>query len=72
MGIAAGSFIVVVLFDLIPHSVRHSKRSQTYNLHVLWFVLGMLLMFGINLATHEAHVHEEDANNKVEQGEILG
>ncbi len=45
LGISAGAFLVVVLSDLIPHSVRDAKSSSHYATHVGWFVLGAVLMF---------------------------
>ncbi|MDP2629184.1 MAG: ZIP family metal transporter, partial [Candidatus Harrisonbacteria bacterium] len=45
LGIAAGAFLVVVFFDLIPHSVRNSKKLGKYFLgHLAWFIVGALLM----------------------------
>lgn len=49
LGIAAGSFLVVVVKDLIPHSIRHSKTKTQYAKHVGWFVLGILIMLVVNL-----------------------
>ena len=49
LGIAAGSFIVVVIYDLIPHSVRHSKKQTKYGKHLAWFLVGLVLMFSIGL-----------------------
>lgn len=48
LGLSAGSFIVVVLQDLIPHSVRHSHSEKVYVRHLLWFLVGFLLMLGTN------------------------
>lgn len=45
LGISAGAFLVVVLSDLIPHSVRDAKSSSHYAAHVAWFAMGALLMF---------------------------
>ena len=44
LGISAGAFLVVVLSDLIPHSVRDAKSSSHYMTHIGWFVLGAVLM----------------------------
>lgn len=44
LGLSAGAFLVVVLSDLIPHSVRDAKSSSHYVAHVAWFVLGAALM----------------------------
>lgn len=53
LGISAGAFLVVVLSDLIPHSVRDAKSSSHYAAHLAWFVLGAFLMF--MLATYLGH-----------------
>lgn len=59
LGIAAGSFLVVILYDLVPHSVRTSKTKTHYLIHLMWFLLGVVLMLGINLVVDEG-VHEEE------------
>lgn len=48
LGIASGSFLVVVIHDLIPHSIRTSRNNNLYSKHLLWFILGIILMFMIN------------------------
>lgn len=53
LGITAGAFSVVVLQDLIPHSIRASHQKQLYVRHLIWFILGVLSMFMIN--TFVAH-----------------
>lgn len=45
LGISAGAFLVVVLSDLIPHSVRDARSTSHYAAHIGWFVLGAMLMF---------------------------
>ncbi len=45
LGLSAGAFLVVVLSDLIPHSVRDARSSSHYITHIAWFVLGAVLMF---------------------------
>ena len=45
LGVSAGAFLVVVLGDLIPHSVRDAKSSSHYAAHIAWFALGTVLMF---------------------------
>lgn len=57
LGIAGGSFLVVVLHDLIPHSVRHSKTKTHYATHALWFFVGVLVILSINMIV-PGHVHE--------------
>lgn len=53
LGLASGAFLVVVVHDLIPHSVRASKQKNLYSKHLLWFLAGVVLMSLINtFATH--------------------
>ena len=48
LGLTAGAFLVVVLQDLIPHSIRASKHKNLYLIHAMWFFLGLVLMVAIN------------------------
>ena len=48
LGITIGSFLAVVVQDLIPHSVRSASKSHTMR-HVLWFALGLILMLAVTL-----------------------
>lgn len=53
LGLASGAFLTVVLHDLIPHSVRASRQKNLYSKHLVWFLLGVVLMFIVNtLTTH--------------------
>ena len=64
LGISAGAFLIVVLQDLIPHSLNESRRDKCFPFHLLFFILGILLMLSLSLLTphtHEInHDHEED------------
>ena len=51
LGIAAGSFLVVVTQDLIPHSIKASTTKIHTIKHLAWFIIGLLLMIGINTFT---------------------
>ena len=44
LGIAAGSFLVVVGHDLIPHSIKNPTFKLDYKKHLVWFVVGLILM----------------------------
>jgi len=48
LGIAAGAFLVVVLHDLIPHSVRDVRKPIHYVKHLGWFLVGAVFMFGVS------------------------
>lgn len=49
LGLAAGSFLVVVIQDLIPQSIRVSTTKNHIFKHLMWFILGLLLMISISL-----------------------
>ncbi len=54
LGIAAGGVLVVVLHDLIPHSVRDSITLMHYAKHIACFAVGVALMLGVQtLIPHE-------------------
>lgn len=62
LGIAAGGVLVVVLHDLIPHSVREAHSHAHYVQHMVWFVVGALLMYGVTaLVSHEEPAGHETA-----------
>jgi len=44
LGIAGGSFLVVVGHDLIPHSARQAESTAQQLVHVGWFLCGVILM----------------------------
>ena len=48
LGITIGSFLAVVVQDLIPHSIRSASKGHTIR-HVLWFAIGLILMLAVTL-----------------------
>ncbi|MSU73782.1 ZIP family metal transporter [Candidatus Kaiserbacteria bacterium] len=44
LGLAAGSYLIVVFHDLIPHSFSAISERGHYFKHILFFVVGVLLM----------------------------
>src|SRR3990167_8913355 len=53
LGLSAGAFLVVVLSDLIPHSLKAANGYSHALKHLLWFVAGASLMFIVStLGTH--------------------
>lgn len=53
LGLTSGAFLVVVMHDLIPHSVRTSRQNSLYLKHLIWFLVGAVLMFVVNtIAMH--------------------
>lgn len=65
LGLSAGAFLVVVLHDLIPHSVRDAKSSSHYLLHLVWFAVGTVLMLGF--ASALGHGHEDSHDHEVSE-----
>ena len=59
LGFAAGSFLLVVFYDLIPHSIRTSQEQKQYSKHALWFMLGIFLMLSVT-SLSVPHSHEND------------
>lgn len=47
LGIAAGGILVVVLHDLIPHSIRGANSAAHYAKHFAWFLAGAVLMYAL-------------------------
>ena len=74
LGIVAGAFLVIVLVDFIPHSHHSSASLRDYALHILWFIIGAMIMFGVNAVaghSHEGegghnHDHESDIHDDTE------
>lgn len=55
---AAGAFLYVVFRDLLPSTFRAVVREGAASTHLMSGALGILLMFGVNIATpHEHHGH---------------
>lgn len=66
LGISAGVFLLVVLFDLIPHSVRHSKGRVHHVIHLTCFVIGIGLMAGVLALTPHGHESTEEHDHTTE------
>lgn len=67
LGIAAGMVMVVVLHDLIPHSLQAGRSSRHLWLHLIWFMIGLVLMFGITSMVGHAHEEEHDHDHSFNQ-----
>jgi len=48
LALSMGAFLVVVLQDLIPESVRHSRKKKNYLQYILFFLFGILVMFSVS------------------------
>ena len=64
LGISAGAFLIVVLQDLIPHSIEEMQRKKCFLWHILAFIMGILIMFSISLAMPHEHHHHEDHHHE--------
>lgn len=49
LGLTAGSFLVVIAHDLIPHSIREARAQHDVYQHIYWFLLGVILMLAAKL-----------------------
>ncbi len=67
LGVSAGVFLLVVLFDLIPHSVRHSKERIHHVVHFFCFAIGMGLMASVIILSPHVHDNEEHVDHVEEK-----
>jgi zinc and cadmium transporter len=49
LGLASGSFLMVVIQDLIPHSIKMSTSKLHIIKHLAWFLAGVLIMILVGL-----------------------
>lgn len=76
VGLAAGAFIYILLVDLIPESVQHSKEEQRYINYIVWGLLGVLLIISVNaISSHQlekqgldghGHLYSEEEHHQGE------
>lgn len=59
IGLAAGSYLIVVFHDLIPHSISRASGWNHYAIHFVFFVIGAALM--MLLITYLPHVEATQA-----------
>ncbi|OGG50757.1 hypothetical protein A2763_02425 [Candidatus Kaiserbacteria bacterium RIFCSPHIGHO2_01_FULL_54_36] len=53
LGLAAGAYLIVVFHDLIPHSISTATEWGHYMKHIIFFVVGLVLMAAlINVLPH--------------------
>ncbi len=60
LGISAGVFLIIVLQDLIPHSIKESCRDRCFFSHILAFIIGILIMLLISLLVPHTHDYHHD------------
>lgn len=44
--IAAGSFLYIAMSDIMPH--LHNEKNKHYKSQVLWFIIGLILIYSVN------------------------
>lgn len=60
LGLAAGSYLVVVFHDLIPHSIDSVRERGHHVRHVVFFLLGLACMFALtSLVPHVEPAHDD-------------
>lgn len=69
LSLSVGAFLVVIVQDLIPESVRHSRKKKNYIQHILFFLMGVLVMFGVSTFVSHAHEYEHDHEYNHEEHE---
>ncbi len=58
LGLSAGAFLIVVLQDLIPHSINDSCYKKCYLSHILAFVIGIIIMLFLSFLMPHTHDHD--------------
>jgi len=64
LAFAAGTFLIVALQDLIPESIRSSRKENNYVKYFIFFILGAGVMFGVNALTSGSHVHDNESHDE--------
>lgn len=63
----AGAFLHILLVDLIPQSVRHSHKEAKYLNYIVWALLGILLIVGVDaLAAQQLEKQGLDGHGHLE------
>jgi zinc and cadmium transporter len=58
LGLAVGSYLIVIFHDLIPHSIESARIDAHYIRHIVFFIVGATLMMSIAVALpHEEPAH---------------
>ncbi len=70
LALSTGAFLVVVFQDLIPESVRHSKREKSYLKHGFFFTIGIIIMLSINGIVGHSHGHSDEHEGEYNDGEL--
>ncbi|USN87613.1 MAG: ZIP family metal transporter [Candidatus Nomurabacteria bacterium] len=58
LAVSVGFFLHVVIHDLLPKRSHHETSSQFFK-HMLWVLLGVILMFSVSTFLSESHNHSE-------------
>jgi len=54
--IAAGSFLYIAMSDIMPH--LHNEKNNNYKLQVIWFMIGIIIIYFVNQFITFGHVHQ--------------
>lgn len=71
LGLAAGSYLIVVFHDLLPHSLTSAHTRAHYAKHAVLFTIGAMLMYGISAALPHEEPDEAEASHVAEVRAIL-
>ena len=69
LGLAVGSYLVIVFHDLIPHSLRKATERTHYLRHLVFFLAGIVLM-GLFVA-YLPHAEPEDTGESHEEVRMI-
>lgn len=75
IGVSAGAFIYIILFDLIPESLANAKHDKKYFKYIFSFALGILLILTVTNWTEvfledqglDGHGHLEEVGHNHEE-----
>jgi zinc and cadmium transporter len=66
IGFSAGMFLYIALADLIPELHHRTVKQRDKWIQLVWFVVGIILLFGVTQALGDSHGHLEDDDHLVE------
>jgi zinc and cadmium transporter len=63
---SAGMFLYISLSDLIPELHHHQQHVHNSLEQLVWFLLGVALLYGVSTATHQLIPHSEEEHYEKE------
>jgi zinc and cadmium transporter len=67
-GLAAGAFLHLVFVDLIPQSIRHSRKDKRYFMYFFLLIAGAFTILAVN-QIGGGHTHEHEGETAEEHAE---